>query len=109
MMKLKNDLAQSLVGYNSKNKDTLLSKIALATLGCVVGYDKNVKASLRSLGYAKTFSKKGLQILLDFAKAYKMEIQLFQIFGRNIQLYRQFIRMQIMILNMIMKIFQQVL
>lgn len=74
MIELKNNLVHALVGYNAKNKDTMLSKIALATLGCVVGYDVSVKSRLKSLGYAKSFSKKGLIDLISFVNAYKNDI-----------------------------------
>ena len=79
MMELKNSLAKALFGRNAKyTDDTLLSKIALVSLGCVVGYDSRVKASLKSLGYAKSFSKKGLGDLLNFANTYKADIKTLQ-------------------------------
>ena len=59
-----NSLSRDVSAYAD---DTLLSKIALATLGCVVCYDTKVKANLKSLGYANLFTKNGLNDLLQFA------------------------------------------
>lgn len=68
MLDLKNHLANALFGRKANYADdTLLSKIALATLGCVVCYDTKVKANLKSLGYANLFTKNGLNDLLQFA------------------------------------------
>ena len=73
VIELKNELAKGL-GISAVNNDTLLSKIMLATLGCVPAYDRMVKHTLGCFGLCKSLSKKGLKDLLDFVQKYKVQI-----------------------------------
>lgn len=73
VMALKSDIIETL-GISKSTADTLTSKVMLATLGCVPGYDKNIKSSLKTLGLCRSFTKTGLQDLLSFAFANKNNI-----------------------------------
>ena len=75
MMDLKTDLKKALCGGIKTNiTDTLLSKIVHVTLGCVVCYDKNVNNNLRKLKYKASYTKQGLNDLVNFANANKNDI-----------------------------------
>ena len=76
LMELKKRLEAVLfTGTSYKYGDTLLTKIILATLGCVPAYDTNVKNSMRKIGIVASFSKNGLASLLDFADTYKADFK----------------------------------
>ena len=76
VMQLKEDLRKAIykTGIGYKYDDTLLSKIILATLGCVPAYDTNVKKTMRTFGITASFNENGLKDLLDFANIYKSDI-----------------------------------
>ncbi len=73
VLKLKKDLMTAL-GFNNVTT-TLISKIMLGALGCVVGYDSHVENTLRSsCNCTAGLSAKGLSDLLALANLYKSDI-----------------------------------
>lgn len=73
VLELKKDLTTAL-GFNNVTS-TLISKIMLGALGCVVGYDVNVIKTLRKkCNCTARLSAKGLSDLLALAKSYKSDI-----------------------------------
>ena len=75
LMALKQQLGSVLFqGTGYKYTDTLLTKILLATLGCVPAYDTNVKKAMRQIGIVASFSRGGLESLLNFAKSHQSAI-----------------------------------
>ena len=77
VMQLKDELRKAIhkTGCSYKYGDTLLSKIILATLGCVPAYDQRVKKSMSALDITASFSRGGLNDLLNFANVYKSNIK----------------------------------
>lgn len=77
VLDLKEELAKKLKVVADKH-DTLLSKIMLGSLGCVIAYDFYVCKSLGKLHICKKFSKRGLDELLTFIKSHDIEIRKLQ-------------------------------
>lgn len=74
VLDLKNELAKKLKVVADKH-DTLLSKIMLGSLGCVIAYDFYVCKSLGKLRICKKFSNRGLNELLTFIKSHDKAIR----------------------------------
>ncbi len=79
MIELRNELASAVYGkkYESRH-NTLLSKIVLVSLGCIVAYDRKVKSNLKLLKCCISYTKNGLLDLLNFATIYKTDIRTLQ-------------------------------
>lgn len=60
---------------NTNFTDTLISKIILGTLGCIIAYDNNTKEGLRKINKCATLGKKSINQMIEFANRHKDKIE----------------------------------
>ena len=76
IIELKDELANHYAEHQISPTDTLISKIILGTLGCVLAYDRYVVAGL--MPRTRTFNKNSLVAIFDFISNNKKTIQYVQ-------------------------------